>query len=122
MEITHRKRHGCRLPAMLTSRQVVLCALIIDLLPAPLFAQKSRMPLQDNAGLWLPATPDNRVVVNKSDSKASAGENKMCSIQPFPGMANSVSVTSLQIPPKARKEYEQACVALENKKLPEAEQ
>jgi Flp pilus assembly protein TadD len=37
-------------------------------------------------------------------------------------MANSVSVTSLQIPRKAQKEYEQACAALNNKKLPEAEQ
>jgi predicted Zn-dependent protease len=36
--------------------------------------------------------------------------------------ANSVSVTSLQILRKAQKEYEQACAALNNKKLPEAEQ
>jgi hypothetical protein len=81
MEITHRKRHGFRLPAMPTSRQVVLCALIIDLLPTPLFAQKSRMPLQDNAGLWLPATPDNRVVVDKGESHSPGrgwrcGENR----------------------------------------------
>jgi hypothetical protein len=75
-----------RLPAMLSSKPVVLCALIIDLLPAPLFAQITRMPLQDNAGLWLPATPNDRVVVDKGDSKPSAGDKKMCSLQPFPGM------------------------------------
>jgi hypothetical protein len=112
MEITPRKQHGFRLPAMLSSKPVVLCALIIDLLSAPLFAQITRMPLQDNAGLWLPATPNDRVVVDKGDSKPSAGDKKMCSLQPFPGMANSVSVTRLQIPRKAQKEYEQACAAL----------
>jgi hypothetical protein len=43
MERTHRTQHRFRLPAMLSSKQVVLLALIIDLLPAPLFAQRPRM-------------------------------------------------------------------------------
>jgi tetratricopeptide (TPR) repeat protein len=121
MEITHRTQHGFRLPAMLSSKQVLLCALIIDLLPAPLFAQRPRMNYK-TAPVMLPTTPDDRIVVDKGNSSRGAGENKMCSIQPFPGMANSVSVTSLQIPSKAQKEYEEACAALKNKKLPEAEQ
>jgi tetratricopeptide (TPR) repeat protein len=70
----------------------------------------------------LPATPDDRVVVDKGDSKPQAKDKKICSIQPFPGIANGVSVTTLQIPPKAEKEYEQACAALKNNQLPEAEQ
>jgi predicted Zn-dependent protease len=37
-------------------------------------------------------------------------------------MPSTASVTSLQIPSKAQKEYEDACLALKNKKLPEAEQ
>ncbi len=120
METTHRKQHRFRLSAMLSSKQVVFCALIIDLLPAPLFAQRPRMTYK-TAPVMVPTTPDDRVVVEKGDSKPTARETKMCSIQPFPGMANSVSVTSLQIPRKAQKEYEQACAALNNKKLPEAE-
>jgi tetratricopeptide (TPR) repeat protein len=121
MERTHRTQHRFRLPAMLSSKQVVLLALIIDLLPAPLFAQRPRRSYK-TAPVMVPTTPDDRVVVDKGDSSRAAGENKMCSIQPFPGMANSVSVTSLQIPRKAQKEYERACAALKNTKLPEAEQ
>lgn len=111
-----------QLLAMLSSKPVLLCALIIDLLSVPLFAQGPRIPLQDNAVSWLPATPDDRVMVNNHDSKPGADAKKICSIQSFPGMANSVSVTSLQIPRKAQEEYEHACAALKDKKLPEAEQ
>jgi tetratricopeptide (TPR) repeat protein len=118
METTQRKQHGFRLPAM---PKVVLCALIIDFLPVPLFAQSLQYPLQDNAGLRLPTTPDH-VVVDKGDTQPRPGEKKLCSIQPFPGMPSTVSVASLQIPYKAQKEYEHACAALKNKKLPEAEQ
>jgi tetratricopeptide (TPR) repeat protein len=124
------KRHGFRLPACLqimeSAREAALCVFIICFLlmgslPAPLFAQGMRYPLQDNAGK-LPTTPDDRVVVDKNDSKPNAGEKKWCTFQPFPGMQTPVSVTSLQIPAKAQKEYEQACEDLKNKKLPEAEQ
>jgi hypothetical protein len=47
---------------MLSSKQVVLCALIIDLLPAPLFAQRPRMSYK-TAPVMVPTTPDDRVVV-----------------------------------------------------------
>jgi tetratricopeptide (TPR) repeat protein len=120
MKITRCKWHAFRLPAMVNSKPALLCALIISLLPAPLLAQITRYPLQDNAGR-LPPTPDDRVVVDKNDSKRNAGKQQSCAFQPFPGMATSVSVSSLQIPPKAQREYEQACAALKNKKLPEAE-
>jgi tetratricopeptide (TPR) repeat protein len=65
--------------------------------------------------------PDDRVVVDKGDSPAHAGKKKVCSFRPFPGMPDTVSVASLQIPPKAQKAYEEACFALKNKKLPESE-
>jgi tetratricopeptide (TPR) repeat protein len=119
MEITHRQRHGFQLPVMLRSKQLVLCALIIDLLPAPLFAQASRMKYDVTPQ---PRTLDARPIVDKGGSQPAAGEKKMCSIEPFPGMPHTASVTSLQIPHKAQKEYEGACAALKNKKLPEAEQ
>jgi len=103
MEITHRQRHGFRLPAILSAKQVVLCALIIDLLSAALFAQSLQYPLQDNAGLRLPATPNDRVVVDKGDAPLGANKEKRCSIKPFPGMPSIASVTSLQIPHKGSK-------------------
>jgi tetratricopeptide (TPR) repeat protein len=121
MEITCRRQYGFRLPARLSWKQAALCALIIDLLPAPLFAQRPRMTYNGQV-VVLPKTPDDRVVVDKGDAQTAPGEKKLCSIQPFPGMPSTASVTSLQIPHKAQKEYEHACAALKNKKLPEAEQ
>jgi len=121
MEMTLHKQHGLRL-AMLSWKQVVLCALITAPLPATLLAQKPRMTYRSGPVNLLPEIPDDRVVVDKGDAQPGAAENKTCSIQPFPGMPDIASVTSLQIPSKAQKEYEQACAALKNKKLPEAEQ
>ena len=122
MGITPRKHHGFRLPAMPSSKRWMLCALMIDLLPAALFAQDLHYPLQDKTAARLPATPDDRVVVDKGDAQRQTGEKTICSIQPFPGMPDTASVASLQVPSKAQKEYEDACVALKNQKLPEAEQ
>jgi cytochrome c-type biogenesis protein CcmH/NrfG len=107
---------------MLSWKQVVFCALIIALFPAALLAQKPRMTYKSGPVNLLPRTPDDRVVVDKGDAQPGAAEEKMCSIQPFPGMPNIASVTSLQIPHKAQKEYEEACTALQSKKLPKAEQ
>jgi hypothetical protein len=118
MGITQRKQDGFRLPAMLSTKLWMLCSLMIDLLPALLFAQS----LQDTTAARLPATPDDRVIVDTGDARRPPGEKTICSIQPFPGMPSTTSVTSLQIPSKAQKEYADACVALKNKKLPEAEQ
>ena len=117
-----RKQLGFRLPAMLNSKQVVLCALLIGLLPASLLAQKPRMTYRSGPVTLVPEMPDDRVAADKGEAHPGASEKKMCSIQPFPGMLNTASVTSLQIPHKAQKEYEEACTALKNKQLPEAEQ
>jgi predicted Zn-dependent protease len=121
VEMTQRNQHGFRLASMLGFKRAMLCALILDCLPVALFSQSLQYPLQDNAGLRLPTTPDS-VVVDRGDPRPRPGEKKVCSIQPFPGMSSTASVTSLQIPSKAQKEYEHACTALKNKKMPEAEQ
>jgi predicted Zn-dependent protease len=121
MEITYRRQYGFRLPPPLRRKQAALCALIIALLPAPLFAQRPRMTYNGQV-VMLPKRPDDRVVVDNGDAQTGAGEKELCSIQPFPGMPSTASVTSLQVPHKAQKEYEHACSALKNKKLPEAEQ
>jgi hypothetical protein len=62
VETTHCKQHRFGSSAMVSSKQVVLCALIIDLLPAPLFAQRPRMSYK-TAPVMVPTTPDDRVVV-----------------------------------------------------------
>jgi len=66
---------------------------------------KTTSGLPDGTSSTLPRTPDDL-----------AGETKTCWIQSFPGMTNTASVTSLQIPYKAQKEYEQACQDVKNKK------
>jgi tetratricopeptide (TPR) repeat protein len=121
MGISQRKPNGFRLPAVLSWKQWILCALLIDLLPAPLFAQDLHYPLQDKTAARLPATPDDRVVVNKRVTQPQT-EKTICSLEPFPGLPGTVSIASLQIPSKAQKAYADACVALKDKKLPEAEQ
>jgi len=121
MEITCRWHYGFRLLARLRWKHAVLCALIIDLLLTPLFAQRPRMTYRKQV-MMLPNTPDDRVVGDNSGSKPGGGGEKICSLQPFPGLPSTASVATLQIPRKAQKEYEHACVALKSKKLPEAEQ
>jgi tetratricopeptide (TPR) repeat protein len=110
MQITHHKEHGLRLPALMSSKPVLFSASIIGLLPVQLFAQRLQVAYWTGPVALVPRTPDDL-----------AGETKTCWIQPFPGMTNMASVTSLQIPHKAQKEYEQACEAVKNKKMPEAE-
>jgi hypothetical protein len=110
MQITHHKEHGLRLPALMRSKPVLFSALIIGLLPVQLFAQKLQVAYWTGPVALVPRTPDDL-----------AGKTKTCWIQPFPGMTNMASVTSLRIPHKAQKEYEQACEAVKNKKMPEAE-
>ena len=117
-----REPHGFRLTAMPRSKRWILCALMIAVLPLPLFAQDLHYPLQDKTAARTPATPDDRVVVNQGNAQHQTAEKTTCSIQPFPGLPGTVSIASLQIPSKAQKEYEDACVALKDKKLPEAEQ
>jgi cytochrome c-type biogenesis protein CcmH/NrfG len=101
-------------------RAIILCALIIELTAAPLLAQKHGMGSKAPITL-LPKGPDDRVVVDNGVTPSSKADAKTCSLQPFPGMSNTASVTSLQVPAKAQKEYEKACEALKNNKLPETE-
>src|ERR1700730_14186089 len=71
----------------------------------PAVRTKTTSGLLDRTSSTLPRTPDDL-----------AGETKTCWIQSFPGMTNTASVTSLQIPYKPQKEYEQACQDVKNKK------
>ena len=70
----------------------------------------------------LPRFPDDRIVVDNGLSTKRSGAQKLCSIQPFPGLASFTSVDSLEVPPKAQKEYGAACSALKSHRLGATEQ
>lgn len=127
-------RHWFRLPAQRTAKTVLFSSVIFLLcllLPAAMFAQKSKgggatapnviTPTTPPLNGPFPTRPDDRVVVNRGETPSGA-DHKTCSLEPFPGMADTASVSSLQVPAKAQKEYEKACTALKDNKLPETEQ
>jgi len=114
------EQHGSGFLAMPIAKGVAWHALIVVLAAALAPAQKPRMTYKGGPVSMVPTTPDDRVVVDGS-ATASGGETKTCSIQPFPGIPNTVTATDLQIPEKAQNEYEQACTALKKQQLPEAE-
>jgi cytochrome c-type biogenesis protein CcmH/NrfG len=120
MEMAHRKHSDFRLRLTIGPTQALLCVLMHGLLSLPLFAQMQKMG-GETPVIIIPTMPDNRVVLDKGGSQPGAGENKMCSIQPFPGMPDTASVTALQIPRKAQKEYEAACAALKLNNMRETE-
>ncbi|MFZ0199376.1 MAG: tetratricopeptide repeat protein [Candidatus Sulfotelmatobacter sp.] len=70
----------------------------------------------------LPRFPDDRIVTDNGVSTKRNGAQKLCSIQPFPGLAGITSVDSLELPPKAQKEYDAACSALKSHRLAASEQ
>ncbi len=115
-----RRHHRFRLRPTLGPTQALLCVLIHALLSPSLFAQMQKIG-GETPVIILPTMPDSRVVLDKGGSQPGAGENKVCSIQPFPAMPDTASVTTLQIPRKAQKEYEAACAALKLNNLPETE-
>ena len=117
METSHHKRHNYPLRVILNLHCLPLSALLIVLFSAGLArAQKSPAchgcPALNRPPVTLPRLPDDRVVMGTGASTKSAGEQDLCSIQPFPGLANVTSVDRLEIPPKAQKEYRAACSTL----------
>ena len=70
----------------------------------------------------LPRFPDDRVVADEGLSTKSGGVQKLCSMQPFPGLAGLTSVDGLGLPPKVQKEYSAACLALKSHRLGASEQ
>ena len=126
------ERHNSRWQAILNLRGLnlrglALGALLIILFSAlPARAQKSPAcrgcPALNRPTLTLPKFPDDRVVVGTDAPSKSTGEQTLCSIEPFPGLANVTSVERLEMPPKAQREYKAACSALKNNRLAASEQ
>lgn len=83
---------------------------------------KCHCPALNSAPVNLPKVPDDRMVVDKGESPNPGGKQKLCSIEPFPGLANVATVHSLEVPPKAQKQYSDACSALKRNKLAASEQ
>ncbi|MGA7320869.1 MAG: tetratricopeptide repeat protein [Candidatus Sulfotelmatobacter sp.] len=69
-----------------------------------------------------PRLPIDLTVADNGRSTERGGAQKLCSIQPFPGLAGLTSVDSLKLPPKAQKEYGAACSALKSHRLAASEQ
>ena len=127
METNQHRRHDSPRRVILNLHGQFLSAVLIILFSAGLArAQKSPAcrgcPALNRPAVTLPKVPDDRVVVGTDVPTKGAGEQKLCSIQPFPGLANVTTVDSLEIPPKAQKEYRAACSALKNNRLAASEQ
>jgi len=128
METSHPTQHNSPLGVILNLNCVGLGALLI-VLSCTVFAvaQKSASchgcpALNSAQTAILPRVPDDRIVVDDGLSTKRNGAQKLCSIQPFPGLAGFTSVDSLELPPKAQKEYGAACSALKSHRLGASEQ
>jgi len=126
MGTSHHKHHDCPLRIILNSHCLALSALLIILFSAALARAQSptcrHCPALAKVPVNLPNVPDDRVVVGKGDSPEGSGKQRLCSIQPFPGLASVATVDSLEVPPKAQREYITACSALKNNRLAASEQ
>ena len=129
METSHHTQHNSPLGVILKLNCVGLGGglLIVLFCTASAVAQKSAScrgcpALNSAQTAILPRFPDDRIVVDNGPSSKRSAPQKLCSIQPFPGLAGFTSVDSLEVPPKAQKEYGAACSALKSHRLGASEQ
>lgn len=115
MKLRRRLRQKVRLVTIARLQFVFAGIWLFNLYASPLFAQKPRMGSKYPISL-LPSQPDDRKVLDPGIAAPNGKDNKVCSLQPFPGMEATVSVASLQIPAKAQKEYDKACADLKSNK------
>jgi cytochrome c-type biogenesis protein CcmH/NrfG len=123
MGTSRHKQHDSRLRVSLNSNCRGLSALLI----VPFFvlfgvAQKTPAchgcpALSQDKTTTLPRFPDDRVVGDNGQSTKPNSNQQLCSIQPFPGLASVASVATLEVPPRAQKEYGAACSALKSNRL-----
>jgi len=128
METSYHTQHYSPSGVILDLNCVGLGALLIVLFcTAFAEAQKSAScqgcpALSSSKTAILPKFPDDRIVVDNGPSTKRSRAQKLCSIQPFPGLAGFTSVDSLEVPQKAQKEYGAACWALKSHRLGASEQ
>ena len=127
MRTSPHQQYDSPLRVVLSLACLALGALLIVLFSTAFaVAQKSASchgcPALDSAKTAiLPRFPDDRVVVDNSQSTKNSRNQTMCSMQPFPGLAGVTSVDSLDMPPKAQREYYAACSALKSHRLAASE-
>ena len=114
-------------PALLISRALLLaCTCTL------LFAQRGQnLPSPgpvSSPGIAGSRNTDLTTLSNEIDQRNS-GRNApvphqppSCLLEPYPGSSKTVSVRALQIPDKAQTEFQKACLAIQGRKLQEAEQ
>jgi len=128
METSLHTQHNSRWGVILNLNWVGLGALLVVLFSTAFAAaQKSASchgcpALNSAQTAILPRFPDDRIVVDNGLSTKYRGAQKLCSIQPFPGLAGFTSVDGLEVPAKAQKEYGAACSALKSNRLGASEQ
>ena len=128
MGTSHHKQDDSLLRIITNLKGLAVSAVLIILLYAALAgAQKSASchgcpALNADRTTTLPRFPDARVLGGTGESSKPTSEQKLCSIQPFPGLSSVVTVDSLEIPPQAQKQYHAACSALKSNKLASSEQ
>lgn len=124
METRHHKHRDSTLRIIPNSHCLALGALILfsAALTRAQSITKCHCPALNSAPMSLPRIPDDRVVTDKGESSKGSGKQKLCSIQPFAGLASVATVDSLEVPRKAQKEYMAACSALKSDRLAGAEQ
>lgn len=104
------------LRAILLSKCAFLSIMPLSLFASPAFGQEIRPSYKHPISFVTSSVSDDRVVIDKGIAAPGGDDNKVCSLQPFPGMQATVSVASLQIPAKAQKEYDKACADLKSSK------
>ncbi|HEV2274918.1 MAG TPA: hypothetical protein VGR96_12180 [Acidobacteriaceae bacterium] len=101
----------------------VCSALLLAGIGLPLAAQVTSSNPSTNAAAIDRHTENSNWPFN--DTTAAAHRKvqvPVCSLEPFPGIPDTVSVADLRVPEKAQNEYQKACTAFQQKHLPQTEQ
>jgi tetratricopeptide (TPR) repeat protein len=109
------------LSAVLSWKQVLLSALVIAVSVIPIYAQRKQV--STGLGVYARTGKFPQRVYDPTGNTNTAADEEQC----FPwnlseARATTVSASRLRVPPKARREYEKACIAFNKNKFEEAEQ
>jgi tetratricopeptide (TPR) repeat protein len=128
MKASHRTQHNSLRGVVLNSICRGLGALLIVLFCTELAVEQESASchgcpaLSSTQTTILPKFPDDRIVAESGVSTKRKDAQERCSLQPFPELAGLTNVNSLELPPKAQKEYGAACLALKSHRLSASEQ
>jgi cytochrome c-type biogenesis protein CcmH/NrfG len=126
MGVSEQKRQRSSNVVILKPHFLMLAAISVVLCAGSARAQKSPSchgcPALTAPTVTLPRVPDDRVVMVTRESVAAERVQKVCSLEPFPGLTNITSVEGLKLPAKAQKEYRTACSALKRNRPAESEE